>query len=136
MICPPFLPRRAPGHAARVATPAAANGKTETWVADRTGHKASEMINRYRRRARTHDELGLGPVAPLVDAIPELAEIHARHAAENATDVEAKPTLAHPRVGHRVGQSGTRGPQRQRRHPRITQRFRVVPKEGLEPSSP
>lgn len=50
-----------------------ANGKTETWVADRTGHRSSIMINRYRRAARTAAELGLGPLAPLNEAIPELA---------------------------------------------------------------
>jgi hypothetical protein len=31
------------------------------------------MINRYRRQARTHQELDLGELKPLVDAIPELA---------------------------------------------------------------
>src|SRR5690606_39831520 len=37
-------------------TLALANGKTETWVADRTGHRSSTMINRYRRAARTRSE--------------------------------------------------------------------------------
>ena len=50
-----------------------ANGKTETWVADRTGHKSSDMINEYRRQARTWAELNLGELAPLDRAIPELA---------------------------------------------------------------
>jgi integrase len=50
-----------------------ADGKTETWVADRTGHKSSSMINRYRRAARSAAELGLGPLAPLDAAVPELA---------------------------------------------------------------
>jgi integrase len=50
-----------------------ANGKTETWVADRTGHRSSEMINRYRRAARTWAELDLGPLAPLDECIPELS---------------------------------------------------------------
>lgn len=50
-----------------------ANGKTETWIADRTGHKSSQMIAKYRRLARTHAELNLGELTPLVDAIPELA---------------------------------------------------------------
>jgi integrase len=49
-----------------------ANGKTETWVADRTGHTTSEMINRYRRAARSATELGLGALQPLDQAIPEL----------------------------------------------------------------
>jgi integrase len=54
-------------------TIALANGKTEAWVADRTGHRSSAMINKYRRAARTVAELGLGELAPLDQAIPELA---------------------------------------------------------------
>jgi integrase len=49
-----------------------ANGKTETWVCDRTGHRSSEMVNRYRRAARTWAELNLGALAPLDECIPEL----------------------------------------------------------------
>ncbi|MGD0679038.1 MAG: tyrosine-type recombinase/integrase [Polyangiaceae bacterium] len=52
-----------------------ANGKSETWVADRTGHRSSAMINRYRRQARTWAELGLGELAPLDRAVPELAAV-------------------------------------------------------------
>lgn len=55
-----------------------ANGRTETWVADRTGHRSSIMINRYRREARTWSELNLGPLAPLDEAIPELRLPHVR----------------------------------------------------------
>lgn len=50
-----------------------ANGKTETWIADRTGHRSSVMINRYRRPARQFGELRLGTLAPLDESIPELA---------------------------------------------------------------
>jgi len=53
-------------------TLALATGRTETWVADRTGHKSSMMINRYRRAARTVEELGLGWLVPLDEAIPEI----------------------------------------------------------------
>ena len=53
-------------------TLALAAGRTETWVADRTGHKSSAMINRYRRAARTAAELNLGWLTPLDEAIPEL----------------------------------------------------------------
>jgi integrase len=49
-----------------------ANGKSETWVADRTGHASSAMINRYRRAARTVAELGLGELLALDQAVPEL----------------------------------------------------------------
>lgn len=48
-----------------------ANGKTEGWVQDRTGHASSQMINRYRREARTANEVGLGDLAPLHLALPE-----------------------------------------------------------------
>jgi integrase len=55
-------------------TLALANGRTETWVADRTGHRSSAMINRYRRAARTASELGVGWLEPLDHVIPELAK--------------------------------------------------------------
>jgi integrase len=37
-----------------------ATGRSETWVSDRTGHRSSEMVNVYRRAARTWSEAGLG----------------------------------------------------------------------------
>jgi len=49
-----------------------ANGKTEAWVASRTGHRSSAMINRYRRAAQKVEELALRDLAPLDEAIPEL----------------------------------------------------------------
>lgn len=54
-------------------TLALANSKTEAWVCDRTGHRSSQMVNRYRRSARTAEELNLGNLAPLFRAIPELS---------------------------------------------------------------
>jgi integrase len=51
-----------------------AAGRTESWVMDRTGHRSSMMIARYRRAARTVAELGLGELVPLDQAIPEFAE--------------------------------------------------------------
>lgn len=49
-----------------------ANGKSETWVMDRTGHTTSQMLNAYRRAARNHREASLGDFLPLHRAIPEL----------------------------------------------------------------
>lgn len=46
-----------------------AAGRSEAWVADRTGHRSSVMINRYRRAARTAAELGLGSLQPLDQAL-------------------------------------------------------------------
>jgi len=56
-------------------TIALANGRSEAWVQDRTGHKSSLMINRYRRAARTAAELDLGDLRPLYEAIPEFAAL-------------------------------------------------------------
>jgi integrase len=90
-----------------------ANGRTETWVADRTGHTSSTMINRYRRAARSATELGLGPLAPLSSAVPELApsavqggpeggpDGQNRKPADVANTAENKPQ----RVDSSVGQS-------------------------------
>jgi hypothetical protein len=54
-------------------TTALAQGKSEAWVSARTGHRSSQMINSYRRPARTWSEARLGDLANLHDAIPELA---------------------------------------------------------------
>jgi integrase len=69
-----------------------ANGKSEAWISDRTGHRSSQMINRYRRLARTFDELDAGELAPLDDALPELKAARAS-------------ALLKPRVGHELGQN-------------------------------
>lgn len=62
-------PIRAHDLRATFVTLSLANGKTETWVMDRTGHRSSVMINAYRRAARTAAELGLGELAPLDGAV-------------------------------------------------------------------
>ncbi|WP_437276069.1 tyrosine-type recombinase/integrase [Sorangium sp. So ce375] len=49
-----------------------ANGRTETWISDRTGHSSSDQIHNYKRAARKVAELALGDFAPLDEAIPEL----------------------------------------------------------------
>jgi len=56
-------------------TLALANGKTEDWVKQRTGHTSSVMLGRYRREAETASELGLGWLEPLHQVIPELAAV-------------------------------------------------------------
>jgi hypothetical protein len=88
-------PRRAPMRAhdlrATFVTLALATGRTETWVCDRTGHRSSQMLNKYRRAARTAAELGLGWLAPLDQRIPEFASVDAE-APIIASTVEPKPT--------------------------------------------
>jgi len=67
-------PMRAHDLRATFITVSLANGQSEAWVADRTGHKTSAMINRYRRAARSLAELGLGDLTPLNQVVPEFAE--------------------------------------------------------------
>ncbi|HMY21945.1 MAG TPA: tyrosine-type recombinase/integrase, partial [Polyangium sp.] len=68
-------PIRAHDTRATFVTISLANGKSEAWVMDRTGHKSSLMINKYRRAARTAAELHLGDLKPLNEAIPELVAV-------------------------------------------------------------
>lgn len=56
-------------------TLALANGKTETWVMDRTGHQSSQMLQRYRRSVNLARERELGDLVPMHEAIPELASV-------------------------------------------------------------
>jgi integrase len=65
-------PMRAHDLRATFITISLANGRTESWVQDRTGHASTLMIARYRRAARTVAELGMGTLAPLATAIPEI----------------------------------------------------------------
>jgi len=48
-----------------------ANGKNEDWVRLRTGHKSNELW-RYREMANSLEELEIGDLLPLDQAIPEL----------------------------------------------------------------
>jgi integrase len=61
-------------------TIASARGASESWIMDRTGHGTSAMVNRYRRATRKAQELGLGDLVPLDEAIPELREVGRRGA--------------------------------------------------------
>jgi hypothetical protein len=51
-------------------------GKSETWIGDRTGHDTSDMIQKYRRAARTWSELDLGALAPMDQAVVGLPKLH------------------------------------------------------------
>ncbi len=49
-----------------------AEGKSEVFITDRTGHSSSDMVYRYKRAARAYAEANLGPLLPLHECIPEL----------------------------------------------------------------
>lgn len=46
-----------------------AEGRSETWIRDRTAHRSTAMIDRYRRHARQLAELRVGPLVDLVDVL-------------------------------------------------------------------
>ncbi|MCC6902687.1 MAG: site-specific integrase, partial [Polyangiaceae bacterium] len=103
-----------------------AAGKSEAWVSDRTGHRSSVMINRYRRTARHAAELGLGTLAPLDWALPELAgpAVDAVVAGLRALAVGNDcPPIAHAAENAR---SLNRGKAEQ---------LRRVPRVGIEPTT-
>jgi integrase len=100
----PHRDRRADGattFGARSVTVAFANGCSESWVADRTGHRSSQMLARYNRQARTHTELDLGDWLPL-DAALGLAKPSTPGGPKRATPKSARRGRARP--GQRVGQ--------------------------------
>ncbi|HOU94326.1 MAG TPA: tyrosine-type recombinase/integrase, partial [Polyangiaceae bacterium] len=74
-----------------------AEGRSETWIADRTGHRSSVMINRYKRAARTVADLGLGPFRPLDQAIPELGAREPDFPAYSPETLKTAEKLATPR---------------------------------------
>ena len=58
------------GLRATFVTLALANGRSESWVCDRTGHRSSTMVAKYKRTARTAAALRLGALTPLDRALP------------------------------------------------------------------
>lgn len=98
-----------------------ATGRTESWVQDRTGHKSSLMVNKYRRASRSAEELGLGALHQLDQAIPELAP-----EAAQAPKIEGG--------GQQGGQRGDREKSpAPSEHPLNGNEIVVVAPSGLEP---
>ncbi len=121
--------RDSPSHSVRFH--ALANGKTEAWVGARTGHRSSQMINRYRRAAQKVDELGLGTLDPLDVAIPELAPVvGAMVPVTTAIVPSAEGGEAAPFVAGLVARAMLRDSER-----RGTPRIERVGRAGLEPAT-
>jgi integrase len=84
-------------------TLALADGKSETWVMDRTGHTTSNMVNGYRRQARLASELELGWLGPL-DELLGLGRVPRKTAGKSS----------HPRALQRTTSSNERPPLRRK----------------------
>jgi len=103
-----------------------ANGRSESWISDRTGHRSSLMIAKYKRIARTFGELELGDLVPLAQAIPELRDAPPMTASTLTTANEV---------------AELRGPEVEVIGPRLGREHRkyvkgVASPAGFEPASP
>lgn len=85
-------------------TLALAANRSEQWVADRTGHKSSSMIQRYRRPARTAAELGLGEMGDLA------VELGWDHAGPHVPPCDGAPECTCARLLGAVTSDGGSGP--------------------------
>lgn len=105
-----------------------AAGRSEAWVQDRTGHTTSAMLNRYRRAARSAQELELGAPLPLDQAIDELCQ-------RRPTRLQWKPELVAREGGHEGGHIV--GKSSQVPALKLVENLNdsaAVPKVGLEPT--
>ncbi len=74
---------------------ALARGESERWVSDRTGHRSSQMISRFQRRARTLAEAPMTELADL-DVVRGCATGSSRAPASGSQDCGSDP------YGHRL----------------------------------
>ena len=93
------MPIRVHDLRATFVTLALANGRSEAWVSDRTGHRSSNMIRRYQRTARSATELGLGTLGPLDALIPELRAKNAPPKTPGGSNGGSRPNGSNTRNG-------------------------------------
>ncbi len=60
-----------------------ANGKSDDWVRQRTGHTTDQLLT-YREAAKALEELDMGDLLPLVEAIPELRKVSKKQSASDS----------------------------------------------------
>jgi len=89
-----------------------ANGKTDDWVRQRTGHTTDQLMT-YRESAKSLEELSLGDVLPLSEALPEMRRAARRSARPHGSEAGPKvgqPESAKSRKSSRGGQIRTADP--------------------------
>lgn len=96
------IPLRGHDLRATFVTIALANGKSEAWVTQRTGHTTSAMLARYKRDADSIAELKLGWFEPLHEAIPELAEMGSPRPVEVPSGEESSENRRTETSRHRI----------------------------------
>lgn len=80
-------------------TLALAEGRSDAWVTDRTGHTTTQQLARYKASARLAAELNLGPLLPLDQVVPELLR------AKPPAAAPAPPKSTPPDAGERSEQT-------------------------------
>lgn len=91
-----------------------AEGRPDTWIRDRTGHRSTAMIDRYRRQARQYSELRLGSLPHLRQALgwrkPGGKELESGGASEGVTDGECTGRDSNPHASSAVEPKSPRTP--------------------------
>ncbi len=80
-----------------------ANGKSEAWVTSRTGHRSSQMLAAYTRRAREWSELGLGTLGDLDKLLPEVSAPTTTTGASAPATATSEPHKPDAPIGQRLG---------------------------------
>ncbi len=82
-------------------------GKSDGWIADRTGHMTPEMIERYTRAARTLEDLKIEPFPELEGTIPEFASLAGGSSAgDQGTTTKTGPSRSGGGEGGAAGPTG------------------------------
>lgn len=113
-----------------------AQGKSDAWVTDRTGHTTTQQLARYKAAARHAAELELGPLLPLGEIVPELVRYLAsknRGETPSKTHFEDHETLDTLEASGCLGSPSPRGQRETTMDQQSQENVGVVRKEGLEP---
>jgi integrase len=79
-------------------TESLARGVSESWVTDRTGHRSSQMVAVYKRRARSWGEANLAPLGPLDVVLGWASSTSEAPLDDQATGAPEQPTPSRGRA--------------------------------------
>ena len=105
-----------------------ATGRPDTWIRDRTAHRTVSMLDKYRRAARTFEELNAGPLAPMLDAVAGL-RVDGASMAPKKQPPKPKPTPRNPSQFQRVDSNHDKRNQKSTNAPCIEGETAYLPAE-------
>lgn len=103
-------------------------GRPDTWIRDKTAHRTVSMLDKYRRAARTFEELNAGPLAPMLDAVAGLRVDGASMAPKKPTK-KPPPTPRNPSQFQRVDSNHDKRNQKSTNAPCIERETAYFPAE-------